>query len=165
MDLPIVMREPGTAADRWRSIMIAVTCALVAEGMWLALPWLAKQRCLFVPGLPVSWFAEGYALVLSVLILVAAFAPIRALLDADRTWIVDADAITIQSRFIIGQHTSTWQLSLITKIRVREVRDDGLFYCVEIRLGRARWRGIRCYNDRHLAYEFKRLAEETMEMT
>ena len=161
MDLPIILREPVTAADRWRWFFLAVVCALVAGAMWWALPWVRDHNDMFAPVITPNWFANIYVAVFALPFGGAMIFPFRVLFSTDHTWTLDENTLTVHSRFIIGQRTQILPLTRITSVRVRESRgDDDIRYCVSVRLDRGRWHGIRCYLDRHLAYEFKSLIEE-----
>ncbi len=163
MDLPIVMHQPVTLADRGRWFLITIVCALVAGGMWLALPWVRDHNDMFAPVVTPEWFANLYGLMFAIPFGLAIAFPFRVLFSTDYTWIIDENAVTVHSRFIIGQRTEIWPLGRITNVRVREDRsEDNIRYCVSVRLDRGRWHGIRCYLDRHQAYEFKSLIEDVI---
>ena len=165
MDLPIVMRQAVTTADRWRWILAAVTGGLIAGAMWLALPWVHDRAALLSAVVPPRWITIAYVMVMTLSGVVALMGPWRAVSDVDYTWTIDETAVGVRARYVIGQRSWTWPLSQISGVRVRKVwgwGDDPDRFCVQLRLGVGKWRSVRCAIDDSDAQAFARLVNEAL---
>ncbi len=133
MDLPIVIRQPVTTADRWRWFFVAVVCVLLTGGMGLAYPLITQYEDWLALLLPSDLFRVGYGLVMLVLLVTAMNFLLKALFKADSTWTIDENNVTERLLFIGGRRTRRWPLKRIKKVRVREARDEGMrYYFVEV---------------------------------
>ena len=160
MDLPIVMRKPVTAADRWRWFALAVLGGLATYAVWLAPTFLRAHPLNVLASVPFRWIEGGDDFILAFICIAPFFGAIGLIFAVDQTWIIDENTLTIRSVFLIGRRTQSWPLQAITGVRIRKIEGEGgPDFRVQIRLAGKRWIGIRSYVDEDQAQAFSRLLE------
>ena len=164
MELPIVIRSPVTAADRWRSLAVIAAGGSVTCGAWLALPFVRAHPIDFVPAIPSGWIITGYIVILNLIWLVPFLGLIWLLFDVDRTWIIDEHTLTTRSLFLIGERTRSWPLNTIAGARIsKESGEGGISYNVKIGLGQDRWISIRTFTREDQAMAFRDVINVALE--
>ncbi len=152
MDLPIVIRS---SANRLRWLVTGVIGGLVTAGMCFAAPSVQIVVNIWWPN--AQWTTKIYYILMALPAMAAIFGPLAVLINVDRTWVIDHEAITIHSAYLIGKRTRTFPLDRITNVRVRKISGETDSYRVEIQIDSNRWIGIRTYLIESSAESFRRV--------